>query len=379
MLQIIFGSGRDVSNCHLLSGAATQGRHQLCFQVLLRVVVAVIKWCILRYTQRLATRHNRYFGHRINILLQQTGQRMTAFMVRNDIQIRFTQHQRALGANEYLVQGSIKAVLCHRNQIAACCQQSRFVDEIGNVGANHPRRGTRNRNQVYIFCQRHAARMNLENSQAAIPVGPFHYHTAVEATRTQERFVQAIGSVCSSDDDNGLARIKAIHLNQQLVQSLLALVVAVDAGASLATDGIDLIDEDDAGSRFLGLIEEITHTTRADTDQHFHELRAAHREEWHSRLTGNGACQQGLTSSRRPYQQHTTRNLSTQALELLRRLQKFNHLNKIVFRLIDACHIGKGGARSISWHNFGSGLPKAEDVLLALCGPANDEEDDAKH
>src|SRR5437762_6227977 len=127
--------------------------------------------------------------------------------------------------------------------------------------------------------------MNLENSQAAIPVGPFHYHTAVEATRTQESLVEAIWPVCGGNNHDSLTRIKAIHLNQQLVQSLLALVIAIDTGPALATDGIDLIDEDDAGSRFLRLIEEITHTTRADTDQHFHELRAAHREEWNSRLT----------------------------------------------------------------------------------------------
>ena len=201
---------------------------------------------------------------------------MTAFMIGNDIQISFTQHQRALRTDEDLVQGSIKAVLCYRNQIATCCQQSRFVDQIGDVGTNHPRRGTRNRNQVHILCQWYAASVNLENGKATVPVGPFHYHAAVEATRTQERFVQPIRPVGGSNDHHGLARIEAIHLNQQLVQSLLTLVVAIDTGAALAADGIYLIDEDDAGSRFLGLVEEIAHTTRANTDQHFDEFRAAH-------------------------------------------------------------------------------------------------------
>src|SRR6266566_4192705 len=194
---------------------------------------------------------------------------MTAFMVGNDIQVSFTQHQRALRTEENLVQRIVKAVLYHCNQIAACCQQSRFVDEIGNVCADHPRSGTCNRNQIHVLCQRHAARMNLENSQAAIPVGPFHYYAAVEATWAQECLVEAIWPVGSSDDDNGLARIKAIHLNQQLVQGLLALVVAIDTGPSLPADGIDFVDEDDAGSRFLGLVEEVTHAACTHTDQHF--------------------------------------------------------------------------------------------------------------
>src|SRR5258708_10216346 len=42
MLQIIFGSRPDVSNCHLLGGAATQGRPQLRFHAVLSVVVTVI-------------------------------------------------------------------------------------------------------------------------------------------------------------------------------------------------------------------------------------------------------------------------------------------------------------------------------------------------
>jgi hypothetical protein len=33
--------------------------------------------------------------------------------------------------------------------------------------------------------------------------------------------------------------IKAIHLHQQLVQGLLTLVIAIDAGSTLPTDGIN--------------------------------------------------------------------------------------------------------------------------------------------
>src|SRR5256885_12059922 len=62
---------------------------------------------------------------------------MTAFMVGNDIQISLTQHQRTICTDENPVQSSIKAVLCHRNQVPACCQESRFVDEVGDVRTNH--------------------------------------------------------------------------------------------------------------------------------------------------------------------------------------------------------------------------------------------------
>src|SRR5690348_9257189 len=97
--------------------------------------------------------------------------------------------------------------------------------------------------------------MNLENGQPTIPVGTLYGHAAVKATRTQECFVQPIWPVGRSDDDYRLARIKTIHLHQQLVQGLLALVVAIDTGATLPSHGIDFVNEDDAGRSFLGLVE----------------------------------------------------------------------------------------------------------------------------
>ena len=43
--------------------------------------------------------------------------------------------------------------------------------------------------------------------------------------------------------------------------------------ATVATDGIDLIDEDDRWCMFLRLIEEITHPGGTDTDEHLDEVR----------------------------------------------------------------------------------------------------------
>lgn len=48
--------------------------------------------------------------------------------------------------------------------------------------------------------------------------------------------------------------LEAVHLSQQLVDGLLALVVAAtQAGTTLAADSVDLINEDDAGRLGLGL------------------------------------------------------------------------------------------------------------------------------
>ena len=55
-------------------------------------------------------------------------------------------------------------------------------------------------------------------------------------------------------------QLEPVHLDEELVQRLLPLVVpAAEPGAAAAAYGVDLVHEDDAGRRLLGLLEEITH------------------------------------------------------------------------------------------------------------------------
>ena len=65
-----------------------------------------------------------------------------------------------------------------------------------------------------------------------------------------------IRPVGGSQHDDASVALKAVHLRQQLVDGLLALVVAAaHAGATLAADRINLIDEHNAGRLLLGLHE----------------------------------------------------------------------------------------------------------------------------
>ena len=59
------------------------------------------------------------------------------------------------------------------------------------------------------------------------------------------------------EDDNARIGLEAVHLRQKLVQRIFALVVARESGvlAAGAADGVDLVDEDDAGSLLLGLLQ----------------------------------------------------------------------------------------------------------------------------
>src|SRR3546814_14943934 len=80
----------------------------------------------------------------------------------------------------------------------------------------------------------------------------------VETARTEEGGVEHVGGVGRRDDDDAFVGFEAVHLDEQLVERLLALVVAVaEPGAAMAADRVDFVDEDDARRVALGLFEHV--------------------------------------------------------------------------------------------------------------------------
>ena len=79
-------------------------------------------------------------------------------------------------------------------------------------------------------------------------VGPIEDDLAIEATWPQQCGIEHIRSVGGGDDDDVRRAVETIHLDQNLVERLFALVVATaEPGAALAADRVDLVDKDDAG------------------------------------------------------------------------------------------------------------------------------------
>ena len=112
-------------------------------------------------------------------------------------------------------------------------------------------------------------------------------------------------------------RLEAVHLDQQLVQRLLALVVAAaEARAALAADRVDFVDEHDAGRVLLRLLEHVAHARRADADEHLDEIGTGNREERHLGLAGDGPRQQRLAGAGIADHQHAARNAPAELLEL---------------------------------------------------------------
>ena len=146
--------------------------------------------------------------------------------------------------------------------------------------------------------------------------GSVHVDLAVEAARAQQRGIQDVRPVGRGHHDHAEVGFEAVHLDQHLVERLLALVVAAaEAGAALAADRVDFVDEDDAGRVLLGVLEHVAHAGRAHADEHLDEVRAGDREERHLGFAGDALGQQGLAGAGRADQQQAARNAAAELLE----------------------------------------------------------------
>jgi len=94
--------------------------------------------------------------------------------------------------------------------------------------------------------------MHAENFFASTNIRKWNHNATIKTSRTQQRRIEHVRPVGCGDQNHAFIGFKPIHLDEQLVERLFALVVsAAQTGATMASDGVDLIDEDDARSIFL--------------------------------------------------------------------------------------------------------------------------------
>ena len=250
-----------------------------------------------------------------------------------------------LGASHHL-HGCFLDIL-HGNglAVAAGCQQRGLVDKVLKVCTGKTGGALGNDLQGDVRCKGLVAGMHLQDLLASLDIRQTHIDLTVKAAGTQQCLIQNVGTVGGGHDDDAVVGFKAVHLHQQLVQGLLALIVtAAQTCAALTTHGIDLINKDDAGHGLFGLIEQVTHAGCAHADIHLHKVRAGDGVEGHPGLACTGTRQQGLAGTRRAHQQHAVGDAGTQRIELIRALEELHNFLEFLFFLVLTGHVGKGSS-----------------------------------
>jgi hypothetical protein len=115
--------------------------------------------------------------------------------------------------------------------------------------------------------------MNFEDLQTTPEIGPRHNNPPVKSARPQQSWIQHVRAIRRRDQDDTLVSLEAIHLDQELIQSLLALVVtSAHSGASMPTHRVDFIDEYDAGRLLFSLLKKVSNPGRAHAYKHLDKV-----------------------------------------------------------------------------------------------------------
>src|SRR5271165_1682203 len=106
-------------------------------------------------------------------------------------------------------------------------------------------------------------------------------------------------------------------------------------GASDPADGIDLVDEQDARTVFLGRLEHVANAAGTHANEHLDEFRARDRVERHTGLTSDCPPQQRLAGARRTDQQNPLGNTAPKPLKLLRVFQELDDLIQLALGVLE--------------------------------------------
>ena len=221
--------------------------------------------------------------------------------------------------------------------VLPCGEKRCLVHQVRELRAGETRRPLGERLENHVVRERDVLRMDPQYPLASLHVRPVDDHLSVESSGPHECGVEDVRPVGGRDDDYAAVLLEAVHLDKELVQGLLPLVVtAAEARAAMAAHRVDLVDEDDAGSALLPLLEKVPHAARADADKHLDEVSAGDREEGDSRLAGHRTRKERLPRSGGSEQQHAARYLPAEFLKLCRLLQEFDDLAELLLGLVGA-------------------------------------------
>src|SRR3989344_5047433 len=223
-----------------------------------------------------------------------------------------------------------------------CGENRTFVHEIFEISSRKTGSSLGNMAQTNTRFKRLPFCMNLENCLALFDIRKIQNNSPVKPARAQERRVENIGTIGRRYDNDLISRLKTVHLNENLIERLLALVMpAAKTGTAMAPDCIDLIYKNNRRSGFLGRAKQITHTRSADTDKHLDKFRRTNMEKRNTSFSSNRAGKKSLSGTWRAHEENAARDPRANLKKFLRVFEKFNNLFELFLCFIHPRNIFK--------------------------------------
>ena len=194
------------------------------------------------------------------------------------------------------------ATTSHTNGTQGC-----FVDNVCKVSTGGAGCGFCYKREIHAGLHLDIVCMHLKDILTTGKVRKLHGNAPVKAAGAKQCLIQRLGTVGCGQNNNALVVVKAVHFREELVERLFTLIVGIQGGIAALTDGVDLIDKDDARCFFVCLFEEVANLCGATTNKHLNKLGTCNLEEGNPRFTGNGFGNERFAGTRRAYQKRTAR------------------------------------------------------------------------
>lgn len=134
--------------------------------------------------------------------------------------------------------------------------QGGFCAESSHVSSNKTMGILCHSLQIHVFCQFHVFSVDSQNLQSADFIRHTNIDLSVKTTESSESWVDSIGPVGRSDDNDVSSAFQAVHKCEHLGDNS-----SFDLTAhlfSVGCDGIDLVDEDNCWTVLFCLLESLS-------------------------------------------------------------------------------------------------------------------------
>ena len=372
LLDVVGSARRNAAELHFLRCAAAAERRDLVLHLLLAHQIVVALFLHLHGVSERAgcAGNDGDLLDRCAVGLHSRHQCVPDLVIGYDQFLLIGQNSVLLLVTRYYNFNTLlKIRLIGESSAVAHSAKRSFVDDIGQLRAGCAGRHSRDLVEVHVLPVFDLLGVYFQDILSALEIRQFHGHPAVEAAGPCQRGIQCFGPVRGRQDHDAYILFKAVHLREQLVQGLLALVIAAQGGPiSLLADSIDLIDKYDTGCLLLGLPEQIADLGGAHTYEHLHEFRAGHGEEGHVGLAGDRLGQHGFAGSGRAHEQDALGHGCADLLVLAGIVQILHDLLQVFLGLLFARHVRESDALRGLDVDLGVALSHAEHHGIGAAG-----------
>jgi hypothetical protein len=331
--EVIGGAGGDRAEHDLLRGAAAEQHGHVVDQLLARLEVAVLLGQVQRVAERAAAGDDRDLVHAVHARQQLGADRVTGLVEGDDPALMVVERAARLHAGHHALERGVEIGVHDHVAVLAGGEDRSLVAEVGEIGARQAGGLAGDQAEVDV-ADRLAPRVHAHDLLAAGDVGRGDEDLAVEAARAQQRRVELLEQVGRGDDHEVVGRLEAVHLDQQLVERLLALGVVVRA--ALTADRVDLVDEDDRRALLARHREQPADARGPEAGEHLDEGGGRLREEVRARLVRHGLGQQRLARPGRAVEQDAARDLRPELPEALGVAHELDDLLQLGLGLVAA-------------------------------------------